>query len=217
MKSMLVIGLGRFGRHLSIKLAQLGNEVMVIDKDEDRAEAVAPYVVCAQVGDCQDEEVVKSLGVSNFDVCFVCISGAFQSSLEITAILKELGAKCVVSKTDTEKQSKFLQIVGADNVVYMQKDVAQRVAVRYSAKNALDYIELSEDYSIAEIHVPKKWIGKTIKELDIRSKFNVNVIGYKGDDGKIVPVLDANHIFGETEHLLIAGSTKDTIDIASRD
>lgn len=208
---MLVIGLGRFGRHLSVKLTDLGNEVMAVDKDEPRVTRVANIVTASQICDCQDEETLKTLGVKNYDICFVCI-GDFQASLEITSMLKDLGAKYIVSKTDREKQAKFLMKIGADYVVHSEKDMAQRIAVKYSANNVFDYIELNRDYGIFEIQPPEDWIGRTISDINVRSKYNVNVIASKMGD-KIVPMLNAEHIFTENEHLIIAGSQKDSLKL----
>ncbi len=216
MKSMLVIGLGRFGRHLSMKLAELGNEVMVVDKDEANVQRLAPYVTSAHVADCQDEEVIRELGISNFDVCFVCVSGNFQSSLEITSTLRDMGAKFIVSKADREKQAKFLDKIGADVVIHAEMDMAQRVAVRFSTKNAFDYIELTPEYAITEILVPESWVGKTIGKINVRSKYHVNIIGYKNGDDKVIPVLTADHVFGKEEHLLLAGNIKDTMRMTGR-
>ena len=145
MRSILIIGLGRFGKHLALKLMELGNEVMIVDKDEDVVNKLASQVTRALVGDCMEEGVLESLGVSNFDLCFVCISDDFQSSLEITSILKELGAPCVISKTDRDIHAKFLLKIGADHVIYPERDMAQRAAFKYSAKNAFDYIELTPE------------------------------------------------------------------------
>ena len=216
MKSMLVIGVGRFGRHLSIRLAELGNEVMGVDKDEDKVAHIAPFVTTAEVADCQDEEVLKALGVTNFDVCFVCVSADFQSSLEITMMLKELGAKYIVAKTDREKQGKFLEKIGADEVVHAEKQIAQRLAMRYSVKNLFDYIELSQDYAILEIKVPRDWVGHSIRDLEVRTRFHVNVLGYKNEDKRLIPVLKADHVFQADEHLLIAGLTSDMARLTAR-
>ncbi len=216
MKTMLVIGLGRFGRHLALKLSELGNEVMIVDKDEARVTPLASYVTNALVADCQDEEVLRELGVSNFDVCFVCVSGNFQSSLEITLMLKDLGASHVVSKTDREKQGKFLEIIGSDEIIHAEKDMAQRTAVKYSAKNTFDYIELFNDYSIVETRVPKEWVGRSIRDLDVCKKFLVNILGFKNGTNNITPIYDAGHVFQQNEHLIIAGLSKDTMKIASK-
>lgn len=216
MKSMLVIGVGRFGRHLSIKLAELGHEVMIVDKDAAKVERVAPHVTTAQIADCQDEEVLRELGVSNFDVCFVCVSDDFQSSLEITCTLKELGAKYIVSKTDREKQGKFLEKIGADEIIHAEKDMAQRLAVKFSAKNLFDYVELSQVYAIAETRVPKDWIGHSVYELEIRKKHHISILGYKNGSDKLIPIMSADHIFAADEHLVVSGLKKDVAMIASR-
>ncbi|MEG0268913.1 MAG: TrkA family potassium uptake protein [Clostridia bacterium] len=212
MRSMLVIGLGRFGRHLAINLAELGNEVMVVDKEEAMVNTVAPHVTAAHIGDCMDEEVVHSLGVRNFDVCFVCISNNFQSSLEITSILKESGAKLVVSKTDREMHAKFLLKIGADVVIHPERDMAQRTAMKYSMQNAFDYIELTPEYAISETLAPLSWVGHTIRDLKVRSRYNVNVIGVKRD-AHVTPLVDAEHVFQADEHILVAGSKADIIRI----
>jgi trk system potassium uptake protein TrkA len=216
LKSMLVIGLGRFGRHLSRRLAELGNEVMIVDKDEDRVAEIAPFVTTAHVADCQDEDVVRELGVTNFDVCFVCVSDDFQSSLEITSNLKEVGAKRIVSKADRERQGKFLEKIGADEVIHAEKAMAQRLADKYSNKNVFDYIELSQDYAIAETLIPKEWIGHTVHSLAVRTKYNVNILGYKSRDLKLVPVLKTDHVFTGEEHIILAGLKKDVAHIAAR-
>ncbi|MGM0395871.1 MAG: potassium channel family protein [Bacillota bacterium] len=215
MKSMMVIGLGRFGTHLAIKLAELGNEVMVVDTDEESVDKIAHLVTKAQIGDCKDEDVLRSLGVRNFDICFVCISENFQSSLEITSLLKDLGAPYVISKTDRDIHAKFLLKIGADDVVYPERDMAQRTAVKYSSSLALDYIELTEEYAISEIMVPDSWKGKTISKLNVRSVYNVNVIGFK-INSHVTPMIDAGYTFGGDEHILIAGSKKDILRLMEK-
>ena len=172
MKSFLVIGLGRFGRHLTDKLVELGNEVMVVDRDEERVAALATVATAACVGDCQDEQVLASLGVGNFDVCFVCVRDDFQCSLEATASLKELGARCVVARADREKQIKFLKKIGADYVVHTEMDMAHRVAMRFTARNVFDYFELTPKYAVFEIETPAQWEGRTVVEVDVRRRYN---------------------------------------------
>lgn len=205
MATMLVIGIGRFGRHLATRLCELGNEVMVVDKDEAAVAHIAHQVTNALIGDCMDEEVIRSLGVGNFDVCFVCISDNFQSSLEITSLLKEAGAKMVVSKTDREMHAKFLTKIGADAVVHPERDMAWRTAMRFSAVGAFDYIELSQDYAIMEMAPPKVWVGRTLSEMQVRSRYQVNVIGIR-EGTHVRPVVDAGHRFTADEHILVAGS-----------
>jgi len=210
MASMLVIGLGRFGNPLAIKLMELGNEVLAIDKDPEAINRITPFVTRAQIGDCMDEGALAEVGVTNFEVCFVCISDSFQSSMEITSNLKELGAKKVVSKTDRDIHAKFLLKIGADAVVYPERDMAQRTAMRYSAKGAFDYIELTPEYALFEIEVPKSWIGKNLIQLNIRSKYSVNVIGRKKGN-TVTPVIDAEKTFDHGEHLIIAGNKGDLL------
>ena len=210
MKSFLVIGLGRFGNHLTARLVELGNEVMVVDQDEERVSKMASVATAACVGDCQDEQVLASLGVRNFDVCFVCVRDDFQTSLEVTATLKELGAKCVVARADREKQIKFLKKIGADYVIHTELDMARRVAMRFSARNAFEYIELTPKYAIVEIETPKEWEGRTVAEVDVRRRYNVNILGLKTGD-EIIPLLDPEYRFQEDAHLLIAGDKNSSL------
>lgn len=216
MRSMLVIGAGRFGYPLAVKLAELGHEVMAVDRDEDAIARIEPHVTRAQIGDCMDRDVLASLGVRNFDVCFVCISDNFQSSMEITSLLKELGAKCVVSKADRDIQAGLLRKIGADDVVYPERDMAGRTAVRYSARGAFDYIELSPEYAIFELSTPASWVGRSVRELDVRSRHRINIIGVKRD-GAVIPLTSADHVFDPGEHLLIAGERRDILQMMDKD
>ena len=179
MKSVLLVGLGRFGRHIAIKLHELHHQVMAIDQKEERVEAVLPYVTNAQIGDSTNAEFLRSLGIGNFDVCFVTISGSFQNSLETTSLLKELGAKCVVSRAERDVQAKFLLRNGADNVVYPEKQMAKWAAIRFTADHIFDYIEIDEQHAIFEVQVPEAWIGKSVGELNVRRKFGINILGIK--------------------------------------
>ncbi|MDE6929618.1 MAG: TrkA family potassium uptake protein, partial [Lachnospiraceae bacterium] len=162
MKSILIIGMGRFGHHLCRNLAELGNQIMIVDEVEERLEPMLPYVVSAKIGDCTNEAVLESLGISNFDICFVCIGTNFQSSLEITSMVKEMGAKWVVSKASRDIHAKFLLRNGADEVIYPDRDLAEKMAVRYSANHVFDYIELTDEFSIYEIPPMSQWVGKSI-------------------------------------------------------
>ena len=160
MKSILLIGLGRFGKNIALKLHELGHEVMAVDKKEERVEEVLPYVTNAQIGDSMNELFLQSLGVDNYDVCIVAIGNDFQSSLETTSLLKELGAKKVVSRAARDVQAKFLLRNGADEIVYPEKQLAAWTAIRYSSDHIFDYIELAGDYAIFEIEIPFSWIGR---------------------------------------------------------
>ena len=212
MKSFLIIGLGSFGRHLAIKLTELGNEVMVIDKDEEKVDDLADLVTAAKVGDCQDEEVLRALGVRNFDVCFVCVRDDFQTSLEVTCSLKELGAQYVVAHAERERQMKFLKMIGADEVIHSELDMAARAAVRFSARGAFEYVELTPEYAVVEIAVPPEWVGQTVAQVGVRQKYNLNIIGFK-NGGRVQPMTQPNHLFSEGEHLIIAGSKQDALGL----
>lgn len=213
MKTLLVIGLGRFGTHLATRLAGLGNEVMIVDKEEEKVNDLLSIVTRAHVGDCMDERLLRSLGVSNFDMCFVCIGDNFQASLEITSLLKELGAKYVVSKADKTIHEKFLLRNGADEVIHPERDVALRAASKFGSRNVFDYFELTDDLSILEIEVPNSWIEKSIKQVNVRSRYNINIIGLKRN-GRIFPIVSPEHVFVENQHLIIAGNKKDCLRIS---
>lgn len=183
MKSILVIGMGRFGQHLCENLGKLDNQIMAVDMQEERLEPVLPYVVSAKIGDCTNELVLKSLGVDNFDICFICIGNNFQNSLEVTSMIKEMGARYVVSKANRDIHARLLLKNGADEVVYPDRDVAEKAAVRYSANHVFDYTELSAGVSIYEILPLPAWAGKSIKELNIRQVYGISIIGVKDTQG----------------------------------
>lgn len=214
MKSILVIGIGRFGKHLCENLVKNGNDVMAVDEVEEKLEDILPIVTSAKIGDCTREEVLKSFGVGNFDICFVCIGTNFQSSLEVTSLLKDLGAPYVISKATRDIQAKFLLRNGADEVVYSDRDIAKRIAVKVSANHVYDYLELGE-YSIYEIQPLEEWIGKSIKELNFRVKYNANILGIK-ENGKSSLLPDAEHIFKRDEHLMVIGKKEDIERILKR-
>lgn len=206
-KSILLIGLGRFGKYIAMKLHELGHEVMAVDESEDRINDVMPYVTNGQIGDSTNEALLKSLGVKNYDVCIVTIGGNFQSSLETTCLLKELGAKKVVSRAEQDVQAKFLLRNGADEIIYPEKQLAVWAAIRYSSDHVLDYIELGDSCSIFEVEVPQAWRGKSVAEIDIRKKYNVNIIATK-KNGKIDAVVSAETVLSEDETLLVLGEYK---------
>lgn len=179
MKNVLLIGLGRFGMHVAAHLYDLGHQVMAVDTDEDRVNKVLPNVTNAQIGDSTDADFLRSLGVDNYDVCIVTIGGNFQNSLETASLLEELGAKKVVARAERDVQAKFLLRNGADEVVYPEKQVAKWTAIRYTADHILDYIEVDDSHGIFEVDVPPAWIGKSVGELDIRRKFDINIIALR--------------------------------------
>lgn len=207
MKSILLVGIGRFGKHIAIDLQRLGHQVMVVDDDEERINDLLPYVTNAQIGDSTNRDFLESLGIRNFDVCFVAIGKDFQSSLETTSTLKELGAKLVVSRAASEVHAKFLLRNGADEVIYPEKQVAKWAAIRYSADHILDYIELDESHAIFEVSVPKAWVGKSIVELDVRRKYSINIMGIKRG-GKMNVLIAPDTVLTEDETLLVLGEYK---------
>ena len=214
MKNVLLIGAGRFGRHIAMQLSQLGHQVMAVDTNEERISDALPFVTNAQIGDSTNAEFLRSLGIGNFDVCFVTISGSFQNSLETTSLLKELGAKCVVSRAERDVQAKFLLRNGADQVVYPEKQLAQWAAIRYTADHIFDYIEIDSDHAILEIAVPSKWIGKTVVDVDSRKKFGLNILIIKNSQKK--PLLpSAEHAFAEGDHILVFGETAKVLEFAN--
>lgn len=207
MKSILLIGLGRFGKHIALQLNQLGHQVMGVDHDEDRVNDAMDIVTKAQIGDSTNEEFLRSLGIDNYDVCIVAIGNDFQSSLETTCSLKELGAKFVVSRAERDGQAKFLLRNGADDVVYPEKQVAKWAAIRYSSDHILDYIELDDTHSIFEVSVPKAWVGLSIGQLDIRRKFNINIMAVK-KNGKMSVSITPDTVLTEDKTMLVLGEYK---------
>ena len=208
MKSILLIGLGRFGKHVALKLNELRHEVLAIDKDEDRVNEVLPYVTSAQIGDSTNEQFIASLGVRNFDLCIVAIGDNFQSSLETASLLKDYGASLVVARANRDVHAKFLLRNGADHVIYPERQVASWAAVRFSADNVFDYVQLTNDYSIYETPLPRDWVGKTIINLRVRQEHKINILAVKYQ-GRLEPMPGPEHVFREDETLLVMGSNKD--------
>lgn len=208
MKTVLLIGLGRFGRHIAMKLNELHHQVMAVDKNEERVEALLPYVTNAQIGDSTNEEFLKSLGVRNFDLCIVTIGSDFQSSLETTSLLKELGAKLVVSRASRDIHAKFLLRNGADEVLYPERQLASWAAIRYTSDHIADYVEIDEDYGIFEVEVPMNWYEKSIRELDIRNRYNVNILGIKRD-GKISMNIAPDTQLQQDDMIMVLGKLAD--------
>lgn len=209
MKAILLIGLGRFGRHIAAQLNELNHQVMAIDKDESRVNAVLPFVTNAQIGDSTSEEFLASIGVRNFDVCIVAIGDNFQSSLETASLLKELGAKKVVARAARDVQAKFLLRNGADEVVYPEKQMAIWTAVRYSSDHILDYIALGDDHAILEITVPESWIGKSIGQLDVRKRYHVSIMAIKQNGKFSMTVITPETRLPAESTILVLGTHRD--------
>jgi len=212
-KSILVIGMGRFGRHLAIKMQELGNSVMVVDIREQLEQNISYLFNDYMIGDCTNENVLGTIGVENFDICFVTIGKNFEASIIITSLLKSFGAKHIVTKTERDVQEDVLRKIGADEVVYPDKEVAEKLAVRYNSSNIFDYIELPGDYSIYEIAVPKGWIGKKIVTLDVRKQYGINILAVKNGTA-LQPVPGSDYIFTEGDEIIVMAKEKDLLRIA---
>ena len=208
MKNILIIGLGRFGKHIAMQLNQMGHEIMAVDLNEERVEKVLPFVTNAQIGDSTDAEFLKSLGIGNYDICFVTIGGSFQNSLETTSLLKELGARLVISRAERDVHEKLLLRNGADKVVYPEKQVAKWAYIRYADDHILDYMEVDASHAIFEVEIPYEWIGKTIGELDIRKKHNINILAVKNEGGEIGVAISADTVLNDGSTLLVLGDYK---------
>ena len=207
MKNILLVGAGRFGRHIAMQLSQLEHQIMTVDANEERINDVLPFTTNALIGDSTNAEFLRSLGIGNFDVCIVTISSNFQNSLETTSLLKELGAKCVVSRAERDVQAKLLLRNGADHVIYPEKQMAKWAAIRYTSNHIFDYIEIDQKHAIFEVEVPEGWIGKSVGELDIRRKFGINILGIK-HAGKTDVSIMPDTILSSDVSILVLGEYK---------
>ena len=215
MKSVLVIGMGRFGRHLAGRMLDLGNDVMIVDSNEKLIEELSIRFGDSQIGDCTNENVIKSLGVDQFDICFVTMGEDFQSSLVITSLLKKYNARFVIAKANQDIQADLLKKIGADEIVYPEKEIANKLAVRYNGKNVFDYIPLTSEFSIYEIPILREWAGKTIHDVDVRKKYKINIIAVKkGSSLQSLPSPD--YRFDFDDHIVFIGASADVFKLASK-
>ena len=210
MNSVLVIGLGRFGRHLAVKCIEEGCDVLAVEMDEERANAAVTMIPNIEIADMRDENVVSSMGVGNFDVCVIAVGDDFQTVLEMLVQLKDFGAKFVVARATREVHEKLLLRNGADQVVYAERDVAERLAVHLSYDHVYDYVKLNDEIGIYEISVPDRWVGRSILELSIRAKHNVSVLAIR-EGRSLQQALDPNHRFSASERLLVMGEEADVL------
>ena len=208
MKSILIIGLGRFGRHIAMELNELGHEVMAVDISEERVNSALQFVTSAQIGDSTNKEFLDSLGIRSFDCCIVTIGDDFQNSLETASLLKELGAKKVIARASRGVQEKFLLRNGADEVVYPEKQLASWTAVRCTSEHILDYIELDDGYAIFEVSIPNEWHGKTIIQLDVRKRYGINILGVR-DGGRLNMSITPDTLLDTESSVLVLGHLKD--------
>lgn len=207
MKSVLLVGAGQFGVHLAKKLSELDNEIMVVDSNEERIDAILPYATSAQIGDASSVEFLEALGVEDFDLCFVTIGDDFQDSLETTSLLKELGAQRVISRASNDVHAKFLLRNGADAIIYPEKQVAEWAAIKCGSNHILDFMDLGNDCGLYEIEVPYEWVGKTLAGLDVRRKYNINILGTK-ENGTLNISMSPDSVFTQGESVLVLGTNK---------
>ena len=207
MISVLLIGMGKFGRTLGEKLLGMGDEVMIVDKNEDVINALAPRYTNALIANCMTMENLETMDIPSFDVCVVAIGDDFQASLEITSNLKDCGAKKVVSRATTEIQRKFLLRMGADEVIYPDADIAEKLAVRLNTDNVINFVDLDSQYSIFEIALPKKWLKKSLVEINPRGQYGMNILTVK-NGGNVIATLDGSYVFQEGDQLLVFGNTE---------
>ena len=207
MKSILLIGTNRLGSLLAREFHKLGHQVMAVDKDEDRINGVLPFVTDAQIGDSTNAAFLRSLGVGSFDACIVTIGGDFQSSLETTSLLKELGGKLVVARADREVQSKFLLRNGADEVISPEQQVAEWAAIRYASDHVLDYVKLDEDHAIFEVAVPKEWDKNSIEQINIRKQYGINILGVR-EEGRMNLSVTPETVLGNNMTMLVLGEKR---------
>lgn len=207
MKNILLIGLGRFGKHIAMQLNEMEHEIMAVDINEERVNKILPFVTNAQIGDSTDASFLESLGIGNFDICFVTIGGSFQNSLETTSLLKELGARLVVSRAERDVQEKFLLRNGADRVVYPEKQVAKWASIRYADDHILDYMEVDASHAIFEVEVPDEWLGRSVGELDIRRRYNINILAVK-KEREVSVAISVDTVLEADSTLLVLGDYK---------
>ena len=197
--------MGKFGQTLGTRLLNMGDEVMIVDKNEDIINALAPKYTNALIANCMNADNLSTMDIPSFDVCVVAIGDDFQSSLEITSLLKDLGAKYVVSKATTEIQRKFLLRNGADEVIYPDRDIAEKLAVKLNSAKVYDYIELDAEYSIFELAVPSEWYRKKIVDVNPRRKYDINILTIKKGH-KIVSSPNAEYVFEDGDHMVVFGN-----------
>ena len=215
MKSVLIIGMGHMGRHLASKLQALGNEVMIVDKNPDVITALSDRFTDSNICDCTNESIIEALGVDNFDICFVTIGEDFQASLVVTSLLKQYGARMIVSKAKQKIQADLLRKIGADEIVWPEKEIAEKLAVRYNADNIFDYIPLTAEYSIYELPVPAAWVGQSLTELTVRRKYQVTIIAVKHDTA-LDPNVGPDYRFVQGDHVILIGQSDRVFRLANK-
>ena len=207
MRSILLVGVNRFGSLLAKQFHDQGHQIMAVDKEEERVNNILPLVTDAQIGDSTNEAFLRTLGINNYDICIVTIGGDFQSSLETTSLLKELGGRFVISRADRDVQAKFLLRNGADEVINPEKQIAEWAAIRYASEHILDYIKLDDDHAIFEVPIPREWSGKSIGQIDIRKKYGITIMAVK-EQGKMNLSVTPETVLTAQKTMLVLGERK---------
>lgn len=206
MKNILILGLGRFGSAMVKPFAALGNQVVVCDSDEENVNRVIEYAAGAKIGDCTNEKFIRSLGVEDFDIVFVTIGESLQNSLVAVTLLKDCGAKCICAKAGSEMHEKLLIRLGADKVIFPERDAGLRTANIYGRESVFDCIELGEDHAIYEMAVPEEWVDKSVREINVRAIYGANILGVKKSrDSHLIPSVGPDFVFGKGNIIMIMG------------
>lgn len=208
MKNILLIGIGRFGFHVAMELSKLNTQVLAVDTSEDHLQKVDEYVSKTIIGNGTDVDFLKTLGINTFDDCIVTIGDDFQASLETVLHLKDLGARRITARASMESQKKLLSKIGADLVVYPEKQLAKWTALHCASNFVYDFMDLDNQYGVYEILTPKEWASKTLAELDLRKRHNINIIGVK-EKNKMKMILGPNYVLKEGENLVVIGKEAD--------
>ena len=204
MKSVIVLGLGRFGSALAKKLYEKDVEVMAVDRDYTIVQRISDQVSYAVQADITDEKALRNLGISNFDIAVIATAGNLESSIEATLICKDEGIKTVIAKSRTESHARILEKIGADKVIFPELETGERLARFISGSNLLEFVQFSSNFSLAEVRIQKSWVGKSLKELDIRNKYKVNVLAFERA-GDTIMNPNPNEKIKENDLLLVFG------------
>ncbi len=207
-KQFVVIGCGRFGSSVALKLTELGSEVMVVDNNEDTIQSISDKVIHAVQADATDENSINALGIRNFDVAIITIGSNIQSSILVTLMVKELGVKHIIAKAMNELHAKVLYRIGADRVVFPEREMGVRIAKNLVSSNILEYIELAPDYSIVEVVALDQWVGKSLIDLNMRANYGINVMAIK-QGTEIDIAVYANTVIAEGDVLVVIGHNDD--------
>ncbi len=214
-KSFVIIGLGRFGTSLALQLFEMGQEVLAVDIESAKVEAIKDHVTVAAQADLRDERALLQLGVQNFDAVIISIGGDVQSSIMATVLCKELGARMIIAKAADALHAKLLKKVGADKILMTEREAGARLARSLVSESLIDYLELSDQYSVSEISIPSKWVGHSLNELRVRNIYDISVIAICRDESIIVKI-DPKEDLKAGDILVVIGENKDISNIMKR-